>query len=105
VKFVVAPHARADILRQYEYYLVEKDAQAAAERFLAAVRTAVAQVCKQPGIGTPKPLTNRQLVGLRSWPVKGFAELRIYYIVSGDVVRVIRVLHGRRDIDPMLELE
>jgi len=105
VTFFIRSHAQADILRQYEYYLIEKDAEAAAIRFLLAVQAAVVQVCKQPGIGTPKALDNRRLAGLRSWPVKGFSEIRIYYIVSDDVVRVIRVLHGRRDIDPMLEAE
>jgi toxin ParE1/3/4 len=105
VNFIIRSHARADILRQYEYYLIVKDAEAAATRFVAAVRAAVAQVCKQPGIGTPKALDNRRFAGLRSWPVKGFAEIRIYYIVSNDVVRVIRVLHGRRDVNPLLEAE
>jgi toxin ParE1/3/4 len=105
VNFVILSHARADILRQYEYYLIEKDAETAAARFIAAVQAAVTQVCKQPGIGTPKALANRRLGGLRSWPVKGFSEIRVYYIVSGDVLRVVRVLHGRRDIDLLLESE
>lgn len=103
--FFIRSHARADILRQYEYYLIEKDAEAAAVRFVAAVQAAVKQVCNQPGIGTPKALANRRLAGLRSWPVKGFPEMRIYYIAGVDAVRVIRVLHGRRDIDPLLEAE
>ena len=33
--------ARRDILRQYEWYLVEKDAEAAAERFVVAVDAAI----------------------------------------------------------------
>ena len=41
--------------------------------------------------------------GLRSWPVKGFAVIRIYYLASEDEVRVIRVLHGKRDVGRLLE--
>jgi plasmid stabilization system protein ParE len=90
-------------LRQYEWYLVEKDAEEAAERFVAAVNEAIAEICRRPGIGTPKRLMNARLAGLRSSPVQGFPEIRVYYLVSEGMVRVVRVLHGRRDIGPLLE--
>jgi len=48
-------------------------------------------------------LNSRTLVGLRSWPVKGFAEIRLYYLVSEATLRVIRVVHGKRDLGPILE--
>jgi plasmid stabilization system protein ParE len=35
--------------------------------------------------------------------VKGFPATRIYYIASEEAVRVIRVLHGKRDIDLLLK--
>ena len=97
--------AREDILRQYFYYLVEKDAVRAGERFLDAVQTATEALCRMPGAGAPKILDNPSLSGLRSWPVSGFPAMRIYYIHSGDDLRIIRVLHGKRDINPLLEEE
>jgi toxin ParE1/3/4 len=103
VKYVIRSGARRDILRQYEWYLVEKDAEAAAERFVVAVDAAIAEICRRPGIGAPKRLTNAALEGLRSWPVKGFPEIRVYYLAARGAVRVIRVLHGKRDIGPLLE--
>jgi hypothetical protein len=36
---------------------------------------------------------------LREWPVKGFAEFLIFYLLQGDTIRVIRVLHGSRDVN------
>ena len=84
-------------------YLIEKDAEVAANRFVAAVQAAISQVSREPGIGAPKNLRNAKLAGLRSWPIKGFSEVRVYYLVSKDAVRVVRVLHGRRDIYPLLE--
>jgi plasmid stabilization system protein ParE len=103
VKFVVRSDARKDILRQFEYYHIEKDAETVANRFMVAVQAAISQVCRHPGIGAPKTLENTKLAGLRSWPVKGFSEIRVYYLVSKEVVRIIRVLHGKRDIQSLLE--
>ncbi len=97
--------AREDILRQYLYYLIEKDAVRAAERFLDAVQAATEKLCRMPSMGAPKTLDNPSLSGLRSWPVSGFPAMRIYYIHSGDDLRIIRVLHGKRDINPLLEEE
>ena len=31
--------------------------------------------------------------------------MRIYYIHFGDELRIVRVLHGKRDINPLLEEE
>jgi plasmid stabilization system protein ParE len=42
---------------------------------------------------------------LRSSPVRSFSDIRVYYLVSEQTLRVVRVLHGRRDINPMLEVE
>jgi toxin ParE1/3/4 len=105
VKFVIRPAAREDILRQYEYYLIEADDEHVVARFLSAVESTVARVCRQPGVGAPKMLRNLKLAGLRSSPVRGFSDIRVYYLVSEKLLRVVRVLHGKRDIDPMLEAE
>ena len=105
MKFVIRPAAREDILRQYRSYLIETENERVAERFLEAVQFAIAQGCRQPGIGAPKRLNNPKLAGLRAWPVNGFPEMRIYYLVSENVLRIVRVLHSRRDIGPMLEAD
>ena len=95
--------AREDILRQYYYCAIEKDTARAAERFLGAVRSAIEMLCRTPGAGAPKLLENPSLSGLRSWPIRGFPAMRIYYIHSEDELRIVRVLHGKRDINPLLE--
>ncbi len=58
-----------------------------------------------PGAGAPKLLENPSLAGLRSWPVHGFPAMRIYYLHAADELRIVRVLHGKRDINPLLEEE
>ncbi|MDQ0473651.1 type II toxin-antitoxin system RelE/ParE family toxin [Labrys wisconsinensis] len=99
---IIRSAARDDILRQYGWYLDDAGATVA-ERFLNAVQTSVDIVTSQPGIGAPRFLANPLLAGLRSWPVKGFAALRIYYLVQPEHVIVVRILHGQRDVGAILE--
>jgi toxin ParE1/3/4 len=82
---------------------LEQDAEAAAERFLDAARAAIEYVFRRPRVGTPKVFREDALMGLRSWPVKGFPAVRIYYLASKDEVRIVRVLHGKRDIELLLK--
>jgi len=95
--------AREDILRQFRYYMIEKQVPQIAQRFLDSVESAVDTLCRAPGIGTLKRLGNPQLAGLRSWPVPGFPSVRLYYIYDGHELRIVRVLHGKRDVHPLLE--
>lgn len=74
-----------------------------AERFLLAVRNSIEEVSKRVGIGVPINLKNPKLAGLRAWRVTGFPAIRVYYLVSEKTLRVIRILHGKRDIHPLLE--
>ena len=105
MRLVIRPAAREDILRQYRYYLIDKDAEAAAERFLGAAQSAIGYVFRRPGVGSPRSFRNPALKGLRSWPVKGFAVIRIYYMASEDEIRIVRVLHGKRDVGRLLDDE
>ena len=102
---IILPAARDDILRQFRYYLVEHDNPKVAERFLSAVRRTVQGIVRTPEGGAPKRLSREALRGLRSWPVKGFEDLRVYYLAQEGGVRVVRVLHGKRDINNILEKE
>jgi toxin ParE1/3/4 len=99
----VRPAAREDILRQFRYYLIEKQSADLAQRFLDAVEASIRAICRTPGIGAPKHMANPLLAGLRSWPIPGFSSIRVYYIHAGNELRVVSILHGKRDIHPLLE--
>ena len=103
MKVSVRTAAREDILRQYRYYLVDKDAALVAEHFLNAVQAAVEALSHAPEMGSPKYFDNPLLAGLRTWPVPGFPSMRIYYIRAGSELQIVRVLHGKRDIGSLLE--
>ena len=103
MKPIILPAARDDILRQFRYYLVEQDKPEVAERFLSAVRKTMEAIIRTPQGGAPKRLSREALRGLRSWPVKGFEDVRVYYLAHEGLVRMVRVLHGKRDINSILE--
>ena len=102
---VILPAARDDILRQFRYYLVDQGDAQVADRFLSAVRKTVNLIARTPQGGAPKRLSLEALRGLRSWPVKGFEDVRVYYLAAEGQVRVVRVLHGKRDINSILYKE
>jgi hypothetical protein len=44
-----------------------------------------------------------QLGGLRTWPVKGFDEFPIYYLVRPELLTIVRILHRKRDTGAIRE--
>ncbi len=103
MKPIILPAARDDILRQFRYYLVEQDKPKVAERFLSAIMGTMDRIIRAPLGGAPKRFSRQALRDLRSWPVKGFEDVRVYYLAQEGGVRVVRVLHGRRDLNSILE--
>jgi toxin ParE1/3/4 len=101
MKSVVRSAARQDILDQF-LYLIDQNVTHVAERFIDAVDETIAALTKRPRIGAPKKLKDPRLQGLRKWPVRGFEAIWVYYLVSGGILRVVRVLHGKRDVDRLL---
>lgn len=102
---VIRPRAQDDILRQFRWYLVEQNAPDAAFRFVEAVEASVEQLVRLPNMGAPRELRNPSLKGLRFWPVKEFDEFLIFYLVNEETVRVVRILHGKRDVGRILNKE
>lgn len=96
------PRAEADIIAQFRYYLVDQNAPLIAVHFREAVMESINQLKPHPRIGS---LFRGSIPGLRSWPVKGFDMIRVYYLHDLDRLRVVRVLHGKRDVRRMLRQE
>ena len=97
--------ASDDVVRQFRYYLVTLNVPEVAIRFRDAVQRTVQSLRQHPLAGPHHPSSNPHLQNLRSWPVVGFEAIRIYYLVDEDAIRVIRILHGKRDVKRILERE
>lgn len=94
--------AEQDILRQIAWY-AEKGLPAISRRFHASVLDAIDALLAMPDAGLPKLTNNHQLAGLRSWQVKGFDAFRVYYLVHPELLTIVRILHGKRDIGTILD--
>ena len=89
--------ADADIA---EYFIfIGEDNFDAAIRFIDSVRDTFGQLREMPGLGRRVEVANQDLDGMRVWPIKSFPNYLIYYIASETKLRVVRVLHGARDLD------
>ena len=93
--------AEHDLLRQVEWY-AEQGLPDIARRFRAATLDAIDALLAMPDAGPPRHTSIPRLTGLRSWHVKGFDELRVYYLARPDVITVVRILHSKRDIGVIL---
>jgi hypothetical protein len=58
-----------------------------------------------PGIGAPRPRANPALRDLRMHPVRGFENHLLFYRPIPGGIELIRVLHGMRDIEAIMQAE
>ncbi len=73
---------------------------AAAARFIDAFKSSVELLSQMPEIGRARP--DLGALEIRSWRVKGFRRYLIFYEALPDRVRLLRVLHGARDLQAEL---
>ena len=95
------PQALAD-LEQIFVYIAESDLDAA-DRFLLNFEKSVGLLADQPGLGSLPRFRKRELPGIRSWPVKGFRRVLIFYRFAEERIDIVRVLHTARDIAGIFE--
>jgi toxin ParE1/3/4 len=102
VNLFIQQLAEQDILSQVEWY-ARQGVPEIAIRFHQATMVAIDARLAMPEAGPPRLSRNPQLAGMRTWLVKGFDESRVYYVARSDLVIVVRNLHSKRDVEPILE--
>ena len=99
---VLRPAAAKEIDEIADY--IAKDNPKAAARFYREVGRALDLLAAFPAIGSLHPVRKKQLEGLRSWPISGFRNYVIFFLPIGRAgVDVVHVLHGKRDVDQILD--
>ncbi|MDI9634230.1 type II toxin-antitoxin system RelE/ParE family toxin [Geitlerinema splendidum] len=73
------------------------------ERFLCAAEETFKQLGQMPHIGKNCQFSNARLQSIRQLPVKEFRQYLIFYQVRLTGVEILRVIHGSRDIETILE--
>jgi plasmid stabilization system protein ParE len=105
VKVSYRQAASDDVVRQFRYYLVTLNLPEIAVRFRDSVWRTVQSLRRHPQVGPHFRSSNLQIQNLRSWPVMGFEATRIYYLEEQDTIRIVRILHSKRDVKRILEFE
>jgi toxin ParE1/3/4 len=103
-QYRVLPAADADLDEQAAY-LARAASLETALRFYDAASATFEVLARMPGIGERRQTTNQRLEGLRAWRIEGFEKHVVFYRSVADGIEIVRVLHGARDIDRILESE
>ncbi len=83
---------------------IRADSVEAAIRFVRVVRDAFDLLAMFPRAGPVRKAKSAELAGLRSWPLGGrFSNYLIFYIEREYGVEILRVLHGMRDVDSIID--
>ncbi len=94
----VLPAARVDITTCFAY-LHEHSGTTRAWHFIKCLDESFQRLQQMPLVGVKRQLPQTRLRNLRQWPVKEFTDYLIFYRVTRDRIDVVRILHGRRDLD------
>ena len=105
MRVVSTPAARDDILGHFRYYAFDQQVPATGARFLDAIEAATDRISQNTSIGAPQRSAAPALAGLRAWPIPGFEEIRLYYLLTPGALTIVRVLHDKRDVRRILEHE
>jgi toxin ParE1/3/4 len=92
-KLIISQAAKTDLTEIWVY--VAQDDVEAADRLVDAVLATAEKIAEWPEMGRQRP---ELLAGLWSFPV---GRLLIFYRIRESAVEVVRVVHGRRDLDSL----
>jgi toxin ParE1/3/4 len=95
------PRALRDLAELSQF--IARDDLDAALRLLAAADEACEKLAAMPGMGAAREFKNPLFADVRFWPIKGFNNYLIFYEPTERGIKLLRVLHGARDIDVAFE--
>jgi toxin ParE1/3/4 len=101
-RIVVEQAAEADLFAAVAYYRRE-GSPATARRFVTAAEETFARLAQTPDIGRRYQTDHPQLQHLHIWRVRDFEPYLIFYHATDDTLFIVRVLHGARNIEHILE--
>jgi toxin ParE1/3/4 len=99
VKIVrLRPSARADIHNILDYLEQETGSDRIRRRFLVAFESTCQLLSTHPEIGRCEDPVRPETGEVRRFPLEHFDKYLVFYTLSKSTLRVVRVLHGSRDL-------
>jgi len=102
-RLVITPAADQDLEEIATY--IGHDNPAAATRFVSAATAAFHELVEMTYVGSRVLVNDPRLTDLRRRRVPRFGNYLIFYRVTEEAVQIVRVLHGARDIERILDLD
>ncbi|HZL34988.1 MAG TPA: type II toxin-antitoxin system RelE/ParE family toxin [Tepidisphaeraceae bacterium] len=96
----ISPATIADV--DEAAHFIARDNVDAALRFYDSIDLTFRQIREHPQRSPLYALDEIRLASLRRWPVVRFRKHLIFYLIDGDDIQVIRILHGARNIPAIL---
>lgn len=82
---------------------IGQDSREAAVRFLDCADQTFQRLADLPGSGTPYEALSQAFHGMRRSRVSGFEKYLVFYVEVPEGIRIVRVIHGSRDIEQVLQ--
>ncbi len=73
------------------------------DKFLVAAEETFKQLAQTPKMGKLREFSSPILADVRQQTIKGFKNYLVFYRTRDADVEILRVLHGRRDIEAILD--
>ena len=95
-----SPEARQDAVEIAAF--IGHDYRSAAIRFLDEIDATLAHLIA-PGSGRVFPSWQHGITGVRVKSIRGFRNYLIFYRPGEDMIRVVRIVHGARDLTTLFD--
>jgi len=89
--------AAGDDIDAAALYIAGNSPQAGA-KFYDAVERTIDDICEHPRRGARFESSRPELAALRKIAVRGFPNHLIFYRIDGQIILIVRVIHGARDL-------
>jgi toxin ParE1/3/4 len=96
-----SPRARDDLVEIATR--IARDSKSSAIRFIDAVEMTCKTLLRSPQLGLRGEFRSPHLANIQRWRVKGFENYLIFYRTVADGIFVVRLLHGARDVDAIVD--
>ena len=95
------PQVIRDLIELATY--MAEDNMDASDRFLVATEETSKQLAQTPNMGKRCQFSHPNLIDVRQQAIKGFRRYLIFYRLIDSEVEILRVIHGARDIEDILD--
>jgi toxin ParE1/3/4 len=93
----ILPAAENDLSEIGDYFDESSETLTLSRRFYERFWETAQMLCNSPNLGERCQFRNPETKGMRIWLVSGFSNYLIFYRPQGDVLQILRVIHGARD--------